>query len=386
MFKKLLLALFSIHSYAVVAEELELWAGFELDSLRPAITEFESKTEHKIRVRTFNTENIRAELLLAENAKFYKPDLIWIPSDFIGLKDHIDLAPMSTYFPDKTSLELHALELVTNDGEQYGLPVVLGNHLVVYFNKSRTAKPSEKLKWESLLKQADETGKLPIAMMSPNMYFVAAFSSLFFNNAEDYVHDTDAWQELFSFYYMLTSQYSSSPNCDHKCARHAFLSGEVPYLIDGDWAYGELHQLLGEQLGITALPEYRGKSMQSLNGAKVLSVIQSSYEQPNKAQAIELFLTFVQSEKFRKQLASDYQFISPYRADNQAKLDNDRFAALYTEYLNSMPMPSNFEMAIFWEAIGRANRRHQSGMPLSETGPFISEFMKKHLRKVSEVE
>ena len=54
-------------------------------------------------------------------------------------------------------------------------------------------------------------------------------------------------------------------------ARVQFIQGKVPYLIDGDWALGELKQHFSTELKISCLPTYNNHHMHSLSGGKVLA-------------------------------------------------------------------------------------------------------------------
>ncbi len=370
------------------AIELELWAGIELEALEVAITQFEKRSGHTIKVRHFDTEHIRSELLLAHNAQFYQPDLIWVPSDFVGLKDEIDLADVSHSIVNKDQLEPQALPYVTVEDKQFAVPLTLGSHLVLYRNKSEVDN-TKQVRWEDVFHTQAKSGQVQVAMQYPNMYFLAAFASLFTdeNQMKSFSENANVWNDVFDFYYQVQSFNAPHQNCDSLCAQNKFTTGQAPYLIDGIWAYPKLKQVLGSDLQVVDLPSFQGVPMTSFSGAKSVAIMKDASADPVKSEVMLAFLSYIQSEEFLNHATEKYRFITVNKKFNGKLLysGDEMFIQSYLQFQDTRSMPGSYEMAIFWEAVGRVNRRHASGMPTEHTGEFLKNFMNKHLDRLREV-
>lgn len=138
----------------ISAQEIQVWSGIEYSTVAEINERFQEETGNTLAIREFDVNNIRSELLLAKQTGITVPDVIWVLSDFLGLHDYFDLAKIPPSWIEEKSIEPKALELVTVDGAIYGVPLGLGNHLVLYVNTKLTddIQPT----WETLLEKADQ--------------------------------------------------------------------------------------------------------------------------------------------------------------------------------------------------------------------------------------
>ncbi len=88
----LLLCLLSC-CHSLRAQQLELWhsqqAGYVIDQV---IARFNQESGHQVQALQFEPDKIKADILLAAQAKGL-PDLMLVPSDFIGLYQQMRLSP-----------------------------------------------------------------------------------------------------------------------------------------------------------------------------------------------------------------------------------------------------------------------------------------------------
>lgn len=372
--------LFVISTKVLATTTLELWAGVQLDVVDSAIAAYEENTDVKINVRQFDIENIRAELLLAQNDKFYQPDLIWVPSDFIGLQEHIDLAAIPKNWLDTDKLESSAKNHVILDDQYYGVPVILGNHLVLYSNTHQVNGNS--VSWEMLVDmQSTKAMQLPRS----NMFFFMSFLTMFTEEGHirNFEVTEEEWVSAFRFYYKMNEQFGTTASEIGEPLSQSFITGNSQYYIDGDWARGYLSENMGDKLGVMALPSYQGKSMRSFSGAKVIGVTNSALKNEKNRVAIKTFIKQLQNEPFLIEATQDKQFISANQWVNRKQFEeNKNFSLMYQQYIKATPMPNTYDMTLLWEALGRANHRYQSGMPVENIGQYIVTFMDKHKQKV----
>ncbi|MGR5131990.1 sugar ABC transporter substrate-binding protein [Vibrio alfacsensis] len=377
------LTLLLCFSSLISAQEIQVWSGIEYSTVAEINERFEAETGNTLAIREFDINNIRSELLLAKQTGITMPDAIWIPSDFLGLHDYFDLAKVPFDWIEEQSIESKALELVTVDGAIYGVPLGLGNHLVLYVNTKLTkeVKPT----WERLLDDA-RRGKTSLAMQYPNMYFFMAFVPMFSDHHSAPITDIDvgALAAAFKFYGALPKTGVVKDELTQDQARDQFINGEVPYLIDGDWALGELKQHFSTELMISSLPTYNNHHMHSLSGGKVLAFNAEAMENPDKRKAMRTLAMIVQKPEFIEDVIINQNLISANRSINRKWYDTDSsyYSDLYKELTPAYTMPSSVEMAVTWEALIRGYKRYRAGMPADSAAEFVVKFIKKHSQHI----
>lgn len=381
--RSIILIIVAIYSSWGSAQEIQVWSGIEYSTVAEIKHRFEAETANTLTIREFDVNNIRSELLLAKQTGITVPDVIWVPSDFLGLHDYFDLAAIPPSWINKQEMEKKALELVTVDGAIYGVPLGLGNHLVLYVNSKLTS--NEHPTWEALIATA-QTGKTDLAMQHPNMYFLMAFISMFSEPSDRAVTDIDigALSAAFKLYGSLIDDHVVTKDESQEEARQLFIRGEVPYLIDGDWALSELKQHFGAELKIRSLPTYNNHQMHSLSGGKVLAFTTEAMSTPEKRQALKTLTNIVQQPAFIKEVIIIQNLISTNHAINRHSYETSStyYSALYKELKPAYVMPSTVAMAVAWEALIRGYKRYRAGMPADMAATFVTQFIEKHTQRI----
>ncbi|MEF1288264.1 sugar ABC transporter substrate-binding protein [Vibrio sp. M260118] len=380
----LALFLFSLSAYT---SDLEIWSGVDFDTIDAARKEVEQQINADIAIRDFSVDSIRSELLIANKNGGALPDAIWIPSDFVGLKQFLGISAIPREWIQQQKMEDKAIELVTVDGDIYAMPLVLGNHLVLYINTDLTSELT--LTWEELLKSAKLGENKRLAMQHPTMYFLMAFSSLFNPNmsyATDI--DTDTLAKTYTFYELLAESGVVKESCDQYCAMEQFISGKTPYLIDGDWANIELKHHLGSALKVASLPSYNGKHMRSLSGGRVLAITQQAMDDPVKRKQIKQFIDVMQNAEFIQDVIVANTLISAFKELNIEPMSNQSTLAteIYQQLDNAMVMPSSLKMAVMWEVIYRGYKRYKAGMPAQKAAQFTIDFIDREVKKINQTQ
>lgn len=381
--KNLFLTILFFLSSIVHAQEIQVWSGIEYSTVAEIKERFEAETGNTLAIREFDVNNIRSELLLAKQTSITLPDVIWVPSDFLGLHDYFDLAKIPTSWIDEASMEPKALELVTVDDGIYGVPLGLGNHLVLYVNTKLTQDTQPT--WEVLLEDA-KRGNFPLAMQYPNMYFLMSFVPMFSDVRAPSVTDIDvgALAAALKFYGALSTNGIVKDQCSQEQARKQFINGEVAYLIDGDWALGELKQNFGKELKVSSLPTYNNHHMHSLSGGKVLAFNAEAMANPEKRTAMRTLAIIVQKPAFIEDVIINQNLISTNRSINRKWYDNENtyYSDLYKQLSPAYAMPSSVEMAVTWEALIRGYKRYKAGMPAKESAQFVANFINEHSQHI----
>ncbi|MDK9738964.1 extracellular solute-binding protein [Vibrio sp. D404a] len=368
------------HSTTVTqAATIEIWAGIEFETAQNVKEHVEALTEHTVEVRPFDINSIRAELVVADPRDAAFPDAIWVPSDFLGLSDYIDISTIPNSWVDKSRYEPKALEVVDINGQLKALPVAIGNQLALY-SRNQVRTP---VTWELLIAQAQASSRKTIAFPNPNMYFYLSFHQLFSNQPLSSRNiDGESVVAIFDFIEHLESQGVIASDCDNQCARKMFIEGEIDYLIDGDWAY---HQLVEAEpnLTINSLPTYKGKKMASFSGAKVFAITEKGMQDIEKQMVLREMVSYLQSNRFSYLARSD-AMMSPFKDVNHKRMTSNQkdFTQMYRQFQAAQMMSSDYYMAIVWEASARALERYKLGMPKDEIPAFYDDFVARYAKQV----
>ena len=371
-------------AHSVIATDIEVWSGLDNTTIKEIETRFEQQTDHTMSIREFYIDNIRSEMLVASQSNGEVPDVLYLPSDLLGLHQFLNLSPIPEDWLMLERFEPKAKSLIHVDGHYFGVPLAIGNHLVLYVNKDQTKQLTPT--WEELFQQV-ERGPSSIAMQYPNMYFFMSFTSLFSRDDMQVATDVEVspLASTLRFYQRLIDSGLMVDGCDQECARAQFLRGEVNYLIDGDWALGELKQSMVDDLVISALPSYQGKPMRSLSGGKVLIFTKQAMQDPIKREALQALANMVQQSEFIDSVIIGQNLISANAKLNELSFYSYStfYTQLYTQLAPALIMPSSVTMAIFWEAVSQGIKRYQLGMPAEESATFILEFVRANLAKIN---
>ncbi|MUL10820.1 sugar ABC transporter substrate-binding protein [Aliivibrio fischeri] len=372
-------------SFISKAEMLEFWSAFGDNVDQELAAEFEVRTGNQLMIRKFSIDEMKAELLLASRSKNYMPDVAWVPSDFLGLHQFIGISPIPKVWIKQEQLEPAARQSAMVGDSYMGLPLFLGNHLMLFYDKSKTPIPVTQ--WEQLQALSEkEPTKTQIAFSSRDMYFFSAFFSLFHPGIPlDQIpfRDKECIDTLVFFHDQIKLNHLGF-ECNSNCSRQLFLDGESPYLIDGDWAVSDLHDKFGSDLGIASLPSYRGLPMRSLSAGKVLTIMKTALQNPNKRVMIKQLLSMVQDEEFLTKLINKHQYISASMDVNRITIQPEQevMNSVYQQYLQSQPMPTSLRVSFIWEALARGVSRYSDGMPKEETVLYINQLIEHFSKKV----
>ncbi|MGR6838767.1 sugar ABC transporter substrate-binding protein [Aliivibrio wodanis] len=369
------------------AKVLEFWSAFGDNVDTKLAQEFEARTGNQLIVRKFSIDEMKAELLLASRSKNYMPDVAWVPSDFLGLHEFIGLKPIPEHWINIKQLEDAAKQSAIVDNEYMGLPLFLGNHLMLFYDKNNIKTPITQ--WEQLqLLSEQEPTKTHITFSVRNMYYFSAFFSLFHPDIplDQIKFDDERSVDALRLFYDFANLNHIGTNCDSSCSRQRFIDGQASYLIDGDWAVSDLLDVFGDDLGVISLPSYKGKPMKSLSGGKILIMTKAGYQNPEKREMIQQLIELAQDKEFLTLLINEHQYISASVEVNRASISPDKniMYLVYQQYLLSQPMPTSLRVSFIWEALARGAARHVDGMPEEQTMKYIENLIERFSKKVEE--
>lgn len=365
------------------AVTLKLWEADEerIDNeiLDPLIKRFENKYPNVTVERTHagSVEDLRQNTQTAYMGG-QGPDLVLSPFDHVGPFSIMGLAQpldelMSQDMKDKY-IEA-ALPGMSLHGETYGVPVTMGNHLMLMYNKNIVDQVPET--WSELIEAAknntvDEDGdglvdKYGLAYNLNEPFWWAAFHGGFdgwvFDEEYNPTLNTEATVDSLEFVHSLKFEHEIVPReSDYDLMDSLFKEGNVAFIINGDWSIEGYKNAENVDLGVAPIPRFEktGKYGQPMTSGKGFIVMSGLAEQ--KQIAVIKFIDFMTSTA-AQELYVDNNFLP---SNNQAyglpQIQNDPIMKGSAEQLrNGRAMPVVPEMRGIWDAVRPALQSVMSG-------------------------
>lgn len=354
------------------AETITLAYSLENYDLSRYFEQFTEQTGINIEFAQLTTSGMKTEILLRADSRSL-PDAVIVPGDLLGL----EVANFGVVSDDWLSLDI--TETTRRHGEvlgiQKGVPIIAGNHLLLYYNKSLQQTPART--WEQLKAVASESGPQKVISWSYNeMFWLIPFLGAW--DAYPYKDgvlqfDTPATRQALAFYKSLAEEGYVEANCNYQCAFDAFEQGQVAYTINGSWSLGGFTEKLGENLGVAMLPSVNGNDMRPYSSVHALA-FPGNASQSDKRDALKKLSLFFQSYEVQKQIWEDINAlpVNDVLLQNIKRNASQNTINLLSQLEQSEPMPNDSAMAIVWEALLMGFNRYQGGaMDIDEAMKYM---------------
>jgi arabinogalactan oligomer / maltooligosaccharide transport system substrate-binding protein len=221
------------------------------------------------------------------------PDVVLIPQDMVNLNADFSLVPDEIR---PANIPLSVWRTMCFEGQQRGVPILRGNHAIMYLNGERWTGDADNL--ESMAKQTGN-GVRALAMDPTTAFWVLPFLLLYqdFPVAEDRLAlDRHAVHKAFNeiIKWRRTGLFRFLPASDRMI--EAFLSGEVDAMINGEWVMGYLIEQLGTSLRVCQLPSVNGEYLRGINSSVGIAFPKQSLESPKREALLHLASVLAGSE------------------------------------------------------------------------------------------
>ncbi len=306
-----------------------------------------------------DTISMRSELLRRASVREL-PDAVIMASDNLGNEMlAFSVVPGDLLSPD---IDDRVLSMVRRGDAVYGIPVLAGNHQMLFYNRSLVSQPptriEEMLTWKS--------GGRSIVWDHSSMYFFLPFvlaADPSFLIRRPLRFDTPEMIAAIGGYVDLGRELDLGSTCGYACVLQIFEEEKAACLIDGDWDIARLRRRLGENLGVAPLPSFRGRSLRSVSSAQVLAFPNLSL-QGEKRQALATLARCVQSESFQRAVREDLGTIPVSRHEIAvlASEGDEVQKASLAVFESADPMSIESTMPVAWGALLKGYERHATGM------------------------
>lgn len=280
------------------------------------------------------------------------PDMVFIPCDMLLFRDAGFSEVDDSFGKEKVSGELW--ETMKYDGIQQGVPIIGGNHAVMYYNKSIFKEAPES--WEDF-KKIQKSEIVPLSIDLNVSYWVMPFISssgewVLKDGAENLNTDgvVEGLKFLNSLYKEKIIQINSAPDQMIK----KFIKGEIGAIVNGEWLYNYLDEKLKENLGVCVIPEINGKTVKTITSTVGFAFPRNSLENVDNKEDIRCFINYMLSEECQKKWVKNVKRI-PINSKMLNEIiesgSSENWKKILNQMENSRVMPINRKMEGIWNSI-----------------------------------
>ncbi|MDO3385206.1 extracellular solute-binding protein [Gilvimarinus sp. SDUM040013] len=385
-FLYLLLVLYSIGVPASASEieslTLEVVHSLDHSDFPILLSEFENNSTHALAIRRIDPDELKSRLLIyADSGEL--PDVIIAPSDFLGFRHHLSLTPIE---PDWITMpmddELRATSSI--DDKLFGLPILSGNHLLLYSNHDLVATPASS--WQELRQQRSSLSK-EIALIGwsfMEMFWFVPFVHGFGGTitVEDKPSlNQPAMAEALSFVWTMAQSGVLDTKCNYQCQHKMFLDRKLAYIINGVWAYREYKNAHGDRLRVNSIPTINNRLSRPYFSS-IVAFVPKKDVSDKEGDAIKSLFLFMQSTHFQRKIWSVLSDLPAHQHELNflQELDDPDINAILTALSEAVPMPTTRNMLYIWEAMSMGYRRFGGGsLNANEAANYMQERAERYI-------
>lgn len=234
-----------------------------------------------------------------------------------------------------------ALDTVTVDGRIYGLPLSMEG-VALYYNKEFIPEPPPDT--ESLLEYVREGKGLAVPIGAPYFLygFWGAFGGQLFDENGHCMADQGGFASALEYLLQL-QEAGADLQAEYDQGTTQLITGEIAMLINGSWMLTELHEEMGDTLGVAALPAGPTGPSSPLLNTQALIINPYSNDLDTAIQ-----VAFLISGKEPVQLLSETTRVVPARYD--IVISDPLIESLSLAFQNGSPFPNNKWMDSYWSS------------------------------------
>ncbi|MEK4509706.1 extracellular solute-binding protein [Paenibacillus anaericanus] len=288
-----------------VSRELVIWHEFDgpgdtsIEVLEQLCREYSQSHGIQVTPKVMNISELESRLYDVASTGD-GPHMAFVPADMtgFGMRSRYSIVPteICNLVESFGSESLVSMQL---EGQQYGVPVLKGNHLVLYYNNE--IYPEAPASWEEIRESGTELiskGITPIAGDFEQPYwfipFLTAFGGWPLKEGRPNFLNDEMKLALQFVYDQAEAGLLESMNGSIELLER-FIAGEVGAIVCGEWIFNYLDGQLGQKLGVGSLPSVQGRTSISMSSAIGLVYPNDSLESELREDILS-FTSFMLSE------------------------------------------------------------------------------------------
>jgi arabinogalactan oligomer/maltooligosaccharide transport system substrate-binding protein len=301
-----------------------------------------------------DTEALREDFQTASLAGT-APQLLWTVSDHAGPFTAANLIQPVDGLYDADAY----VESVILDGKTWGVPIFVGNHLMLLYNKSIVSEApatfEELIEFGQDFTDGENYG-LVYNVTEP--FWLVPFlggygGSVFAADGVTPTLDTRAMVNTLQFMSDLKFEYGITPaEADYGTMDTLFKEGKAAFIINGDWSLGDYEGVLGDNLGVANMPSLPGGDLPRPYTSGKYFMIANGVAGA-ELDAIETFINYMISDDV---LLEGTALLNRLPASLSALQDssitsNPILEGSAAQLATGTPMPTVVEMRANWDAM-----------------------------------
>ena len=333
--------------------------------LREVCDEYENNNlDIKINLTYRETEELRSSYQAAAMGGS-GPELIYGPSDQVGPFSVMGIIqPLDDLLPHAYFNQYVKNAIVKLDGQIWMVGDVVGNHLMLIYNKDLISSPPDNTTelieiGKQMTVDTDGDGKidqygLVWNFTEPFFYvpWLGGFGEWLLTDDNNPNLDTEGNRRGFQFIKALRDEHQIIPKeCDYEIANAMFKTGRAAMIINGDWSWGDYSGVV--DFGIARIPKVSetGKWPSPLISTKGYSInINTAGEKLTETLKLMKHLTSADVQLYFTQRINSQP--SAIAALNNHKVRNNVLLQKSAEIIAvGRPMPIIPEMRAIWDAL-----------------------------------
>ena len=333
--------------------------------LREVCDDYENNNlDIKINLTYRETEELRSSYQAAAMGGS-GPELIYGPSDQVGPFSVMGIIqPLDDLLPHAYFNQFVKNAVVKSDGQIWMVGDVVGNHLMLIYNKDLISSPPDNTTelieiGKQMTVDTDGDGKidqygLVWNFTEPFFYvpWLGGFGEWLLTDDNNPNLDTEGNRRGFQFIKALRDEHQIIPKeCDYEIANAMFKTGRAAMIINGDWSWGDYSGVV--DFGIARIPKVSetGKWPSPLISTKGYSInINTTGEKLTETLKLMKYLTSADVQLYFTQRINSQP--SAIAALNNHKVRNNVLLQKSAEIIAvGRPMPIIPEMRAIWDAL-----------------------------------
>ncbi|MBE3598552.1 MAG: extracellular solute-binding protein [Limnochordaceae bacterium] len=351
---------------ALAADTITLWTKEDvpvLPEIERLAREFSAKTGIQVKVVNYGVEDLRQNFQAAALAGS-GPDVLWTVNDHIGVFATAGLIkPIRDVYGSTSVLSRFVkpgIEAQQFDGKDWGIPISVGNHLMLIYNKKMVPKPPQTTDelialGKKLTKDTNGDGKPDVYGLVYNLnepFWLAPWLGGFGGWPLDGTTPTlgtKATAEALQFLHDLKFVHKIVPTeADYNTADAMFREGKAAMLINGDWSLGAY-----KDFGVARIPKVSSTGLWPSPMTSGVYFLFPEYLSGKKLEDVKKLVDFFISPENQVFFATKFQRLPSVAAVlKDPKIANDPILKGSSDQMVvGKPMPTVPEMRCAWDAM-----------------------------------
>ncbi|MGF7048643.1 arabinogalactan oligomer/maltooligosaccharide transport system substrate-binding protein [Paenibacillus sp. DS2015] len=283
------------------------------------------------------------------------PHMIMVPEDMATYAEKGCYSEMDrNLFKDVLSEDMRST--MQYNGVQYGVPILTGNHLVLYYNKEIMEKAPQS--WDDIERLADalkSNNIIPIgADFNQSYWFIPILSAFGGWPIKDDKPSVDTKEMKNAMQFVrnkLDENIVVSLDASTELLEQ-FMEGKIGAIITGEWNYNYLNQHMGERLGVGRLPDIQGNHSIAMTSSIGLFYLNHSLESEYREDLLS-FTAFMLSEECQLKWANQVQRIpaSQRVLESLSTTSSPNNKEILSLIQYNRPLPIHDSMFALWIAL-----------------------------------